>query len=90
MYIYLCIYIGIRILLGQYMALRNPHTPDDDMIGLISLKCSSHDIARDAIKDAAYMCERVHGDAPKVKKIKSLFDGLCCLFDVCMYMYRCL
>jgi pyruvate dehydrogenase kinase 2/3/4 len=57
--------IGIRILLGQYLSLRS-QPASDDMIGLISLKCSCHDIAREAISDASYMCTRVHGDAPEV------------------------
>ena len=57
--------IGIRILKGQYLALRStPATPD--MIGLISLKCSVYSIAKEAIDDATYMCKRVHGEAPAV------------------------
>jgi pyruvate dehydrogenase kinase 2/3/4 len=57
--------IGIRILIGQYLALVNP-PESKDMIGLISLNASVHDIALDAINDATIMCTRTHGDAPEV------------------------
>ncbi len=36
------------------------------MVGMISLNASLHMIAQQAIRDATYMCERVHGDAPEV------------------------
>lgn len=36
------------------------------MIGLISLKSSPYEIAKQVINDAAYMCRRTHGDAPEV------------------------
>lgn len=36
------------------------------MIGLISLKTSPYDVAQDAIRDASYICTRVHGDSPAV------------------------
>lgn len=57
--------IGIRMLIGQYLALRQP-TKDPNMIGLISTCASPYDIALQAIDDAAYMCKRTHGDAPEV------------------------
>lgn len=38
----------------------------EDMIGLISLKASPYEIAKQAISDAAYMCNRQHGDSPEV------------------------
>jgi pyruvate dehydrogenase kinase 2/3/4 len=59
--------IGIRIMIGQYLSLRNDKNPGPDMIGLISLRCSSHDIAREAIQEASYICTRTHGDAPQVE-----------------------
>ena len=34
--------------------------------GLIAHACSPLEIAETAIADARYMCERQHGDAPKV------------------------
>lgn len=57
--------IGIRMLIGQYLALRRPSI-DPNMIGLISTCASPYDIALQAIDDAAYMCKRTHGDAPEV------------------------
>lgn len=36
------------------------------MIGLIDLKSSPYEIARQAIQDASYICNRTHGDAPEV------------------------
>lgn len=53
------------MLIGQYLALRTPST-DPDMIGLISKKASTCEIAQQVIADAAYMCRRTHGDAPEV------------------------
>jgi pyruvate dehydrogenase kinase 2/3/4 len=58
--------IGIRTLIGQYLALRKP-SDDADMVGLISKKASPYNIALSAINDAAYMCSRQHGDAPEVQ-----------------------
>lgn len=57
--------IGIRMLIGQYLALRKP-VPDESMIGLVSQVASPYDIAQQVIDDAAYMCSRQHGDAPEV------------------------
>mmetsp|Transcript_14608 Transcript_14608/g.21780 ORF Transcript_14608/g.21780 Transcript_14608/m.21780 type:complete len:399 (-) Transcript_14608:172-1368(-) len=57
--------IGIKMLIGQYLALRTPST-DPDMIGLISKRASPCEIAQQVIADAAYMCRRTHGDAPEV------------------------
>lgn len=36
------------------------------MIGLVNLKTSVFEIAKNAIEDATYMCRRAHGDAPDV------------------------
>ena len=52
-------------LIGQYLALRAP-SEQPDKIGLISLRASPFEIAQQVIQDAAYMCTRVHGDAPDV------------------------
>eukprot|EP01038_Epipyxis_sp_PR26KG_P008260 gene8260-11178_t len=57
--------IAIRMLIGQYLALKKTNN-DKDMIGLISLRASPYDIAIQTISDAAYMCTRTHGDAPEV------------------------
>ena len=57
--------IGIRMLIGQYLALRKPQS-EPHMVGLISTQASPFEIAQQAITDAAYMCTRTHGDAPEV------------------------
>lgn len=57
--------IGIRTLIGQYLALKNP-SADENVIGLVSQRASPFEIAQEAISDASYMCRRVHGDAPEV------------------------
>jgi pyruvate dehydrogenase kinase 2/3/4 len=36
------------------------------MIGLIDLQASPYHIARQAIQDASYICNRTHGDSPEV------------------------
>jgi pyruvate dehydrogenase kinase 2/3/4 len=56
--------IGIRMLIGQYLAVRSDS--QRDMIGLVSLQASPYDIAQQAISDASFICARVHGDAPEV------------------------
>ncbi|GAB5034875.1 pyruvate dehydrogenase kinase [Nannochloropsis oceanica] len=56
--------IGIRMLIGQYLELREP--PKPDYIGLCCLRTSPRDVALTAIEDAKYMCTRQHGDAPEV------------------------
>ena len=62
--------IGVRMLIGQYLALRKQREfgdgDDDSMIGMISADASPNEIALHAIEDAAYMCRRQHGDAPEV------------------------
>jgi len=64
--------IGIRMLIGQYLALRqmdqnqDSDSNNDHMVGLISQKASPYLIAQEAIDNARYMCERQHGDAPEV------------------------
>lgn len=57
--------IGIRMLIGQYLALRDPCN-DPDYVGLICLRASPYNIAQQAIDDASYVCTRTHGDAPVV------------------------
>lgn len=57
--------IGIRMILGQYLALRDPPA-SPDYVGLVSLRTSPAEIAMAAIEDAKYMCVRQHGDAPEV------------------------
>jgi Mitochondrial branched-chain alpha-ketoacid dehydrogenase kinase len=60
---YLC-RIGIRVLIGQYLALRQP--PVSNYIGIICSHTSPYEIVKRAIDDAAFMCTRKYGDAPEV------------------------
>jgi pyruvate dehydrogenase kinase 2/3/4 len=60
---YLC-RIGIRVLIGQYLALRQP--PVENYIGIICGVTSPYEIVKRAIDDAAFMCTRKYGDAPEV------------------------
>jgi len=56
--------IGIRVLIGQYLSLRQP--PVENYIGLICLKTSPYEIVKRAIDDAAFMCSRKYGESPEV------------------------
>lgn len=56
--------IGIRVLIGQYLSLRQK--PIQDYIGLICLQSSPNEIVKRAIDDAAFMCTRKYGDCPEV------------------------
>jgi Mitochondrial branched-chain alpha-ketoacid dehydrogenase kinase len=60
---YLC-RIGIRVLIGQYLALRQP--PVSNYIGIICSDTSPYEVVKRAIDDAAFMCTRKYGDAPEV------------------------
>jgi len=73
--------IGIRVLVGQYLALRaqqmerlenaNHKTDDDDnddgYIGMICLRTSPFLVVRQAAEDAKRMCRRQYGRAPIVQ-----------------------
>ena len=61
---YLC-RIGIRVLIGQYLALRQP--PVETYVGIICSQTSPYEIVKRAIDDAAFMCTRKYGDAPDVE-----------------------
>lgn len=56
--------IGIRVLIGQYLALRQPPVPN--YIGMICSETSPYEIVKRAIDDAAFMCAHKYGDAPDV------------------------
>ena len=60
-------------MIGQYLALRKSFaeasssgSQNPDLIGLVSRRCSVKDIALEAVRDASYMCSRIHGDSPEV------------------------
>lgn len=56
--------IGIRILIGQHIALHEP--PKENHIGLICTSCSPVGVAQDAINDARSICLREYGASPEV------------------------
>jgi len=56
--------IGIRVLIGQYLSLRQP--PVQNYIGIICQNTSPYEIVKRAIDDASFMCTRKYGDAPEV------------------------
>ena len=56
--------IGIRVLIGQYLSLRQP--PVENYVGIICSRTSPYEIVRRAIDDASFMCTRKYGDAPEV------------------------
>ena len=57
--------IGLRVLIGQHLALHEQFQPDH--VGIIHSKMSPVTIAHDAIEDARQMCMRAYGDAPEVE-----------------------
>jgi pyruvate dehydrogenase kinase 2/3/4 len=56
--------IGIRVLAGQYLALRTPAM--EGYIGLIYQYTSPYEIVKQAVADASYMCENRFCAFPKV------------------------
>ncbi|XP_015062346.1 pyruvate dehydrogenase (acetyl-transferring) kinase, mitochondrial [Solanum pennellii] len=57
--------IGIRMLIGQHVALHDPNPPPD-CVGYIHTKMSPLEVARNATEDARSICLREYGSAPKV------------------------
>lgn len=57
--------IGIRMLIGQHVALHDPD-PSPDIIGYIHTKMSPVEVARNASEDARSICLREYGSAPDV------------------------
>ncbi|GER31467.1 pyruvate dehydrogenase kinase [Striga asiatica] len=57
--------IGIRMLIGQHVALHDPN-PLPDCVGCIHTKMSPVDVARSASEDARFICLREYGSAPEV------------------------
>jgi pyruvate dehydrogenase kinase 2/3/4 len=57
--------IGIRMLIGQHVALHEP--AKKDYVGLICTKTRVLDVVKDAIDDARALCARQYGDAPEVE-----------------------
>ena len=62
--------IGIRMLIGQHIALNNePSRPD--YVGIICTRTNVQSLAQEAIDNARFICEDYYGlfDAPKVQLI---------------------
>ncbi|KAK3003284.1 hypothetical protein RJ639_019259 [Escallonia herrerae] len=57
--------IGIRMLIGQHVALHDPNPPPD-CVGYIHTKMSPVDVARSASEDARAICLREYGSAPDI------------------------
>lgn len=58
--------IGIRVLAGQYLALRDP-SPKPHHVGLICQSTSPSEIVQQAARDAAGMCTRQYGRTPPIR-----------------------
>ncbi|KAL9689659.1 hypothetical protein QQ045_010048 [Rhodiola kirilowii] len=58
--------IGIRMLIGQHVALHDPNLPPN-CVGYIDTKMSPVEVARNASEDARSVCAREYGSAPEVK-----------------------
>lgn len=57
--------IGIRMLIGQHVALHDPNPPPD-CIGYVHTKMSPMEVARSASEDARAICLREYGSAPDI------------------------
>ncbi|KAI8561970.1 hypothetical protein RHMOL_Rhmol04G0382200 [Rhododendron molle] len=57
--------IGIRMLIGQHVALHDPNPPPD-CVGYIHTKMSPVEVATTASEDARSICLREYGSAPEV------------------------
>ena len=56
--------IGVRMLIGQYLEIREPPRPDH--VGLVCTTTSPYQAIKEASDHARFMCERQFGDAPYV------------------------
>ncbi|KAI9799236.1 MAG: hypothetical protein M1833_004114 [Piccolia ochrophora] len=64
--------IGIRMLIGQHVALTSQKGhPDPNYVGIICTSTNVHDLAQEAIENARFVCEDHYGlfDAPKVQLV---------------------
>lgn len=64
--------IGIRMLIGQHIALTDQsHNKDPTYVGIICTKTNVRDLAEEAIENARFVCEDHYGlfDAPKVQLV---------------------
>nr|POE96395.1 [pyruvate dehydrogenase (acetyl-transferring)] kinase, mitochondrial [Quercus suber] len=64
--------IGIRMLIGQHIALTDQRTSSDpNYVGIICTKTNVRDLAQEAIENARFVCEDHYGlfDAPKIRLV---------------------
>lgn len=64
--------IGIRMLIGQHIALTDQRTQSDpNYVGIICTKTNVRELAQEAIENARFVCEDHYGlfDAPKVRLV---------------------
>jgi len=64
--------IGIRMLIGQHIALTDQRAHSDpNYVGIICTKTNARDLAQEAIENARFVCEDHYGlfDAPKVQLV---------------------
>jgi len=64
--------IGIRMLIGQHIALTDQRSRSDpNYVGIICTKTNVRDLAQEAIENARFVCEDHYGlfDAPKVQLV---------------------
>lgn len=64
--------IGIRMLIGQHIALTDQgKNPDPNYVGIICTKTNVRDLAEEAIENARFVCEDHYGmfEAPKVQLV---------------------
>ncbi|SPO03414.1 related to pyruvate dehydrogenase kinase isoform 2, mitochondrial [Cephalotrichum gorgonifer] len=64
--------IGIRMLLGQHIALTSQnHYRDPTYVGIICTKTNVHELAQEAIENARFVCEDHYGlfEAPRVQLV---------------------
>lgn len=66
--------IGIRMLIGQHIALtEQSHHHDPNYVGIICTKCNIQELAQEAIENARFVCEDHYGlfEAPKIQLVCS-------------------
>ncbi|KAF1811199.1 alpha-ketoacid dehydrogenase kinase [Eremomyces bilateralis CBS 781.70] len=64
--------IGIRMLIGQHIALTDQRQrPDPNYVGIICTKTNVRELAQEAIENARFVCEDHYGlfDAPKIQLV---------------------
>lgn len=64
--------IGIRMLIGQHIALTDQRShSDENFVGIICTKTNVRELAEEAIENARFVCEDHYGlfDAPKVRLV---------------------